>query len=193
MARVENAKIRFALLALALSLAPLARAAETADADSAKARLEELDQKVRILERKLEVKEEAEQAKATEAPKLTASLGDGFTIKSADDNFSLRWRGFLQADWRGFVGGNDTGSARTYLGRYPNDFPNTFLLRKVRPYFDATLFKYATLRIVPDFGNGTLSLIDAYGELNLWPALRLRVGKFIAPIGLERLQPSTEN
>ena len=41
---------------------------------------------------------------------------------------------------------------------------------------------------MPDFGNNTVALLDAYADLHPRPWLRLRVGKFKPPIGLERLQ-----
>ena len=41
---------------------------------------------------------------------------------------------------------------------------------------------------MPDFGNGTVTLYDAYTEWKHWPWLKLRVGKFKAPVGLEFLQ-----
>ncbi|MEO6098339.1 MAG: hypothetical protein ABIW76_22755, partial [Fibrobacteria bacterium] len=131
--------------------------------------LQDLQQKVLILERKLEVKDE----EAVDAPKFTAGP-DGFVFKSADEAFQLKWRGLLQVDYRHYIDGQDTGSQRTYLSRYPNNFANTFLLRKVRPSFDVTLWKYASFRIVPDFGGGATNLLDAYGELALWPEFKLR-------------------
>ena len=41
---------------------------------------------------------------------------------------------------------------------------------------------------VPDFGNNTVALFDAYADTHPFPWLRLRVGKFKGPVGLERLQ-----
>ncbi len=174
---------------VSLSSSP-SRAEEVSVADTVN--LQELRQKVLILERKLEVKDEEAATKAADAPKFTAGP-DGFVFKSADEAFQLKWRGLLQVDYRHYFDGQDTGSQRTYLGRYPNNFANTFLLRKVRPSFDVTLYKYATFRIVPDFGGGSTTLLDAYGELALWPEFKLRVGKFTAPFGIERLQSANDN
>ena len=61
--------------------------------------VEALDQKVRILERRMELDQEATAAKAKEAPILGAGK-DGFSLKSADGNFQLRLRGYVQADGR---------------------------------------------------------------------------------------------
>jgi phosphate-selective porin OprO/OprP len=43
-------------------------------------------------------------------------------------------------------------------------------------------------RIMPDFAGSQAALLDAYLDVHPLPWLRLRVGKFKAPIGLERLQ-----
>ncbi len=189
-----------ASLAATLAWLPAQARAEAAQTDSAPsaaaapdtASIQDVDQKVRILERKIENQEEDAKAKAAETAKFTSGP-DGFVLKSADENFQLKWRGLVQVDFRAYRDEIDTGSQRQYLTRYPNNFPNTFLLRKVRPYFDVTLYKYASFRIVPDFGGGSTTLLDAYGELNFNPAARLRVGKFTAPLGLERLQSATDN
>lgn len=184
----RHAPALLALLALIGAGRISAQSQDAADSVDVKA----LEQKVLILERKLEVKEEAEQTKAADAPKFVSGP-DGFAFKSADENFQLKWRGLLQVDYRQFFDGIDTGSQRIYLNRYPNNFPGTFLLRKVRPYFDVTLWKYASFRITPDFGGGATTLLDAYGDLAFVPWLKLRVGKFTAPLDLERLQSATDN
>lgn len=176
---------------LAFSNSPL-RAEGATEAPSDTVNIQELQQKVLILERKSEVDAEAAATKAADAPKFTAGA-DGFVIKSADENFQLRWRGLVQVDYRHYIDGQDTGSQRVYLNRYPNNFANTFLLRKVRPSFDITLYKYTSVRIVPEFGGGNATLLDAYGELALWPELKLRAGRFTAPLGIERIQSSADN
>ena len=45
---------------------------------------------------------------------------------------------------------------------------------------------------VPDFGNNTVALFDAYADTHPFPWLRLRVGKFKGPVGLERLQSDAD-
>lgn len=170
-------------------------------AQDSSASIQDLDQKIRILERKLEVQDETALNKVPE-PKLTAG-DDGFSLKSGDGNYILKWRGLLQADYRGFVGDTNSPDAKAlkdssytdpgdYTGKTPK-VASTFLLRKVRPVFEATLFKYYTFRVVPDFGGGTFALQDAYAEANFWPEFKLRLGKFTPPISLERLQSSSDN
>jgi len=172
-------------------------------ADTSTPSLQDLDQKVRILQRQLELKDEDAEAKAAETP-VVSTGPDGFILKSADGNFSLKTGGLFQADYRGFIGDTNYSDIRKYPGDssytdpngYLKHFPkliNTFLLRKVRPTWDATLWKYYNFRLTPDFGGGSTVLLDAYGEVNFWPEFKLRVGKFTPPIGLERIQSASDN
>ena len=59
-------------------------------------RLEELDQKYRVLERRLEIEGEAAAEKAKTAPSMSIGA-NGFNFRSNDTNFVLRIRGLLQA------------------------------------------------------------------------------------------------
>jgi len=141
-------------------------------------RLNELDQKVRVLERKREI--EAEQAaEQKKTASQFAAGGEGFSWKSADGDFVLRLRGYVQLDERSF-------SRETPAGT------DTFLLRRVRPIFEGTVFKIFDFRMMPDFGGGTTVLQDGYVEARFSPAVRLRAGKFKPPVGLERLQSATD-
>lgn len=137
---------------------------------------EDLEQRVRILERKLEL---ADEEKATKAKESTnASAGEkGFGFKNADGSFEFKFKGLLHADGRFFA---DDDQA----------FNDTFLLRRVEPSFELTLGKLAFFRLQPQFSGDTASTADAYGELRFAPAFGLRFGKFKAPFGLENLQSS---
>lgn len=190
-ATVKPASGRVAVLAAALAAGLSASPASAQE--SADTALSALEEKVLILERKLEIKEEVEATAKETTPKILINYNDGFNFKSQDDKFALRTRGLLQIDYRGFFATNDTASQRTLQQRsLPNNFPSTFLVRKARPYFEATLDKWAFFRIVPEFGGG-FQLLDAYAELTYRPELRLRVGKFTPPLGLERLQSASDN
>src|SRR5690349_3565901 len=69
----------------------------SADAD----RLDELDQKLRIMERKKELDDE--QAVASRQSASIAGAGkDGFFVRSADNSFQIKLSGYLQADGRTF-------------------------------------------------------------------------------------------
>lgn len=139
-------------------------------------RLQQLDQKVRILERLRELERDSIAAAARNRVIVTANAKDGFSFKSADGKYQIHLRGLLQADTRLFAADNAA------LGT------DQFLLRRARPYLEATLDRYLAVRFQPDFGLGTAAVFDAYADIIAWPALQLRAGKFKPPLGLERLQ-----
>jgi phosphate-selective porin OprO/OprP len=158
---------------------PPVKTQEPPPAGAKEERIEALDQKVRILERRSEIEQENAAAKAKEAPIVGAGQ-DGFFLRSADGNFQLRVRGYLQADGRIFADDQD------HLGT------DTFLMRRVRPIFEGTVYKNFDFRIMPDFGGGTAVVQDAYVDARFWPEAKLRVGKYKPPMGLERLQSGSE-
>ena len=170
----------FALLAfLAPSHAQDAASALQDTAAEPAPTLEDLDGKIRLLERKLEVKEEEEEKKKTENATVTAGK-DGFSIISADKESVLKFRFFQHADGRAFIEEmNETRLA------------NTLLIRRVRPIWEGTLAKYYNFRIMPEL-SGTPLILDAYAEIAYWPEARLRVGRSKTPFGLERLKSSTD-
>jgi phosphate-selective porin OprO/OprP len=77
-------------------------------------------------------------------------------------------------------------------GRFSIDDPtpitNTFTLRKLRPTFTGQLTRAFTFKLMPDFGNGVTTVPDAYLEMRLSPAFRIRSGKDKTPVGYELLQ-----
>jgi phosphate-selective porin OprO and OprP len=148
---------------------------QSAPAD-AEARIHALEDRISTLE-----KDEAKLKAAAAAAPAVSATRDGLTVRSADNAFSFRLRGYVQSDAR-FFGANGPVAPGS----------STFLLRRVRPIFEATAYKYFGLRVMPDFGNGQVVLYDAYAEAKPNPALNLRVGKFKPPIGLERLQSATD-
>jgi phosphate-selective porin OprO/OprP len=159
-----------------LERAPLAGQAQSED--KAKQRVEELDQKIRILERNRELDQEAAVAKAKESPKFT--MGEsGVVFSSADENFKLKLRGYVQADGRFYLDDK-------------NAFTDTFLVNRVRPVFEGTVFKNYDFKLMPDFGQGKSVIQDAYLDAHFLPWLNLRVGKFKGPVGLERLQSARD-
>jgi phosphate-selective porin OprO/OprP len=104
----------------------------------------------------------------------------GFALTSADKQFQFRLKGQIQIDGRRFFDDSALGV---------ND---TFLVRRARPVIGGTLFGLTDFLVVPDFGNNTVALFDAYLDTHPWPWLRLRVGKFKGPVGLERLQSDND-
>jgi phosphate-selective porin OprO/OprP len=135
----------------------------------------DLEQRLRILERKLELADEAA-AKAKDGASVKASAKEGFQIASHDGTFKLKLGGYMQAD------------ARFYSGDEAQAASDTFLLRRVHPQFDGTLGEWIGFRIMPDHAGSSTTLQDAYIDLKFAPEISLRAGKFKQPFGLERLQ-----
>ena len=136
------------------------------------------DQKIQQLERKVdELDQKLQQAAETAqtAASVTADTS-GFTIKSGDGNFLLKIGADLQVD------------NRTFLGEGSQPLLDTALLRRVRPTFSGTVYKYVDYMFRPDFGQGQTVIYDAYVELKYFDRAKVRVGKFKPPVGLERLQ-----
>jgi phosphate-selective porin OprO/OprP len=151
-------------------------------ADNDAERIEELDQKIKVLERKLEIQQEDSASKAKTAPVVKA--GDkGFSLESADGLYSIKFKALVQADGRFFVD-DDKPVAPANASTY-ND---GFLFRRIRPTFEGTLGPYIGYRITPEFAPDSASLVDAYVDLKLSPAYTLRAGRVKGPISLERLQ-----
>jgi phosphate-selective porin OprO/OprP len=149
------------------------------DAVTTQEQIEELEQRIKILERKQELEKEA----AAEKSKDTALAGagkDGFFIRSADGGFALKIRGLVQFDSRSFQ------TEPVFAVR------DTFVMRRVRPIFEGTVFKYFDFKIMPDFAQGTTVLADAYIDARISPAVKIRGGKYKVPIGLERLQSAKD-
>jgi len=136
-----------------------------------------LDQRLRILERKLELQQEEQIAKPREAPVIAVN-DKGASFKSAKGDYEVKIRGLLQGDGRFFL--NDDSVPQ-------ND---TFLLRTARPIIEGSLGKLVGFRFTPEFAGDNASIVDAYVDLRFDPAYTLRAGKFTSPVGLERLQSS---
>jgi phosphate-selective porin OprO/OprP len=136
--------------------------------------IQELDRKVKALERNRQIDQETATTHAKEAPGI--SIGEnGFAVGTADGNFQLRLKGVLQADSRTFF--HDHGIAG-------ND---GFLLRRARPVIEGTVFRSFDFQFVPDFGGSSVQIFDAWLNYRFKPGLQLEVGKFKSPIGLEKL------
>jgi len=169
--------IRAFLLPLALAAAPLHANAET-DAELL-ARLDALESELALVKRKLEVKQEEDETKASSAALVTADKS-GFQITSPDrTSFRLRIRGYAHAD------------SRTFLDKSSTSARETFALRRARLLFEGTLFENVDFRVMPDFAGSSPTLQDAYVNLRYWPVAQLQAGQFKSPFGLERLQSAT--
>lgn len=141
-------------------------------------RIQSLDLKQKILEEQWKSELEKAQKKGTS----DLYVGEnGLIGKSANGDFSIRLGGVLQADEREYTGANAAGVNG-----------DTFVLRRVRPIFEGTLYRSFDFRIMPDFGSGTTTLQDGYVGINLLHELKLMAGKYKTPFGLERMQTDAD-
>ena len=143
--------------------------------------IEELEQRIKILERKLENQQEATVATAAETPVVKASP-KGFSLTSMDGANSIRFRGEFDFDGRFF----DDKST-------PNGSRSTWVFRRVRPIVEGTLSNIFDFRFTPDFGGGKTVIQDAFVAARFRPYFVVTAGKFKEPFGLERLQSSPDN
>jgi phosphate-selective porin OprO and OprP len=174
---LAGAALAFVPVGLALAQAPQQQA--PADNATLQQRLEEAEQRLKILERKLELQNEAATAAAASAPQVRASA-TRFSLGTADGANFVRLRGVLHIDGRHFEG---DGSPAT---------SNQWLLRRVRPIIEGTVGNIYDFRFTPDFGGGRTVIQDAYVVARFKPWAAVTVGKFKVPIGLERIQSAQD-
>lgn len=114
-------------------------------------------------------------AAAPAASPVTASWQNGLVLQTADGHYRLQLGTVIQLD-----------------GRFSVDDPlpivNTFTIRKARVVFAGRVARLFDYRVMPEFGNGSASLLDAYFDIRFSPALRIRTGKDKTPLGYELLQ-----
>ena len=187
----KQALVAATLLATLVSSAFPAYADDKEEIERLRSLIQELDQRVRVLDRKQEIAAEEAAAKQKTAPVLVASE-KGFGFKSADGDFEYKFKGIVQADYRAFGG-----------DAYPSAV-NGFLARRIRPTFEGTVFGKYGFRFTPEFGeagDGSATtgssqnktrVVDAYLDARLDPAFQVRFGKHKPFVGLERLQAAAD-
>ena len=162
-------------------------------AASAVPNADELDQRIKILERQLEIQKEEAETKAKDA--TSTKLDEkGLALKKGDFEFKLR--GLVQADFRAFLDDRDDSVSSTAGGNavlsQSRGTSDGFLFRRIRPSIEASFGKLVALRITPEFAGAgdaeAASLVDAYVDLKFSPAATVRAGKVKGPVSLERLQ-----
>lgn len=177
----------------ALAATSPALANDSDELEKLRALVQELDQKIRVLDRKSEIAEEEAAAKKKETPIVKASE-KGFGLQSADGQHEIKLRGLIQADGRYFEQGKNqtqkAASGASTAGYLDNteDASNSALLRRVRPTIEGTVFGKYDFRFTPEFGDGKAEVIDAYVDARFTPEFQVRAGKFKPYVGLERLQ-----
>jgi len=194
----QYSKFAVALLSAGILSSPaIANANDSNELEELRALVQELSQKVKIIERKDEINEEAAVAAKKEAPVVKASA-NGFGLESADGKNSIKFSGLLQADYRSYQdGANDVRNrTNTRAGSLDangfHDANDTALLRRIRPTIQGTLFGKYDFRFTPEFAGGSASAVDAYIDARLDPAFKIRAGKYKPFVGLERLQGGSD-
>lgn len=177
-----NLRVRcavFAALSLPVSLA-WAQTQRAAAADATfEQKVAEHEQRLLILERKLELQDEAAKTAASSAPVVKAS-GGRFSFQTPDGANVIRFRGVLHFDGRRF---NDDITPET---------ADRWLLRRVRPTIEGTVANIYDFRFTPDFAGGKTIILDSYVAARFRPWAVLTAGKFKVPVGLERIQSASD-
>ncbi len=138
-------------------------------------RLKALEHEIQVLKRVQEVNKEIAIKKDQETPVVIAGK-EGFALKSRDGDFNLKFKGQVQADGRYFM--NDNTSTGL----------NQYLIRRLRPSIEGTVFKYFDFKLLTDFAGSSAAVQDAFIDFKYWKAASLRAGKFKSPMSLEALQ-----
>ena len=115
-------------------------------------------------------------ASAAASPPATApqvGYADGFFVRTADGNWSLKLGGWL---------------ASNFVFYEPNTVQNNSqTIDRARLVLDATMYKYFKLRLSNEFSAGSNSLRDAYLAVTPTPAFNFQLGQFKIPFSYEGL------
>lgn len=172
-------KTQLSVAALSALIAFPAWSASDADIQRLEAQIQALQSEIALLKRQHEVAQEVSQAKAEK--QATVSLDrKGLAFTSPDKDLQVKLRGFVQADTRTFFDNSNTSNV------------DQFLLRAARPSIETRLYDTFATKLMVEFAGDRARVVDAYADYLAHPAFNLRVGKFKAPIGLERGQSETE-
>jgi phosphate-selective porin OprO and OprP len=168
---------------------PYIRAAESqnVDVNALLQRINELEQKVKVLERNREVDQEIAGEKSKGAPTVTLGA-NGLVVRSADTNFVMNIHGYVQTDGRFYLNDQDT-------------INDTFLLRRVRPIIEGTVYNKFDYRLMLDVATGNVTgssaannalIDDAFVNARFLKQFQVQVGKYKSPVGLERLKSTAD-
>ena len=190
-------KFATALIASGIISLPLAAYAnDSSELEELRALVQQLDQKVKILDRKGELAEETAAEKKKTTPVVKASE-DGFGLESADGKNKIRFKALAQIDYRSYL--NASNQTANIDG---------FDFRRIRPSVEGTVFGIYDFKFVPEFGENKTSgitpassitksssnsgIVDAYIDARFKPWFQVRAGKFKPYVGLERLQAGAD-
>jgi hypothetical protein len=136
-----------------------------------------------------------------------------YARQTAEETRIVVTRGVRLVVWSGLVAGWTAGAIAqtpvvqtreasiTLTGRVQTQFNTTsvsgepfsaFLVRRARATVDVEVNDFVSGRIMPDFGEGSVKLRDAYAQLTFDPTFRLTFGQFKRPFDLFQLTSSTQ-
>jgi phosphate-selective porin OprO/OprP len=126
------------------------------------------------------------EATPPKSPPFITAGENGFTMQSADTNFTLKLHGMGQLDSHYYSSPNPGAK-------------DTFTLRRLRAVASGTVYHDYDYFMQADFGSGFLAtttnnnlLLDAYLDVHYVPEIQLKAGKIRVPVSLE-VQPADEN
>lgn len=201
---------------IVLSLGSMSRAAADDPVPKKKPTVEELEQRIQVLEEKLEAQQQAaavaaQQAAATPVPQAAPAANN----KSPPQQQPVTEQGAASATVSnpqifagpgGFSFQSPDGANQIrfhgefdFDGRFyddnltPDGSRSTWLLRRARPIVEGTFGNVFDFRFNPDFAGGKTVIQDAFVAARFNPLFVVTAGKFKEPFGLERLQLSPNN
>jgi phosphate-selective porin OprO and OprP len=104
---------------------------------------------------------------------FTAGYEDGFFVRSADGNFSLR------------VGGRV--AMNTLYQQEDTTQNDSFTMDRVRLYTEGFLYKYYQYKVEAEFATSSSILRDAYLNVTYFPQANVQVGQYKIPFSYEEL------
>jgi phosphate-selective porin OprO/OprP len=144
-------------------------------------RIEQQEQKILVLERKLEIQDDAAKSAKETTPVVKASP-KGFSFQSPDGQNVIKLRGTVHVDGRFFESDDPSATPLT----------DTWQVTRLRPIIEGTVGGIYDFKFMPDFGQGKTVIQDAYVTARVLPQFQVTAGKFKAPVGLERLQSAND-
>jgi len=173
-----------------VSLPLIAHANDSSELEELRALVQQLDQKIKVLDRKNELAEEAAAIRKQETPVITSNqdkYNSGFGIQSADGQNKIQFGGLVQLDNRQYPSANEGNTSG-------------FDVRRIRPIVQGTLDGIYDFKFAPEYGDNKVAssstnggIADAFVNARFKPWLQVQAGKFAPDVGLERLESSNFN
>jgi phosphate-selective porin OprO/OprP len=189
--RIEELEKRLSILEQRLEQSQFRQLPQPEAATADTSPVKQLDQKLKVIERKLEVDKEVAQDTARKTPKLEAGA-EGVRFTAPGGEHMVRLRGSVQGDGKFFMDDNAKIPPAGATGTLGNNLPDRFELRQARVWLEGNLWKNVEFKIMPEFGGGNVRLFDAYIDAHYFSHASLNVGKQKTPISLERLQGDSD-